>query len=106
MPELIKLYIRSALWGLVLAAIFVAILLWFNVANLGALVFGSDAGIIAVLALWISNAVVFGGVQFGFKIMAMAERDDTPRGGMSIGPELKPVLVPAKSAKPGKARRA
>ncbi|MCG7624552.1 MULTISPECIES: hypothetical protein [unclassified Epibacterium] len=102
MPELIKLYIRSALWGLVLAALFVGILLWFNVANLGALVFGSDAGVVAVLALWISNAVVFGGVQFGFKIMAMAERDETPRGGTPVGPALRPVLVPAKAAKPGR----
>ncbi|ABF64855.1 hypothetical protein HGD90_05870 [Rhodobacteraceae bacterium R_SAG7] len=100
MPELIKLYIKSALWGLVLAALFVAILLWFNIANLGALVFGSDSGVIAVLALWISNAVVFGGVQFGFKIMAMAERDDTPRGGTWVGPEMQPVPIPAKASKP------
>ncbi|WP_065335202.1 hypothetical protein [Tritonibacter mobilis] len=102
MPELIKLYIRSALWGLVLAAIFVGILLWFNIANLGALVFGSDAGVVAVLALWISNAVVFGGVQFGFKIMAMAEREAPPRGGTWVGPELQAVPVPAKAAQAGR----
>ncbi|NIZ13101.1 hypothetical protein [Phaeobacter sp. HF9A] len=109
MPELIKLYIRSAIWGAVLAAIFVALLLWFNIANLGSLVFGSDAGLVAVFALWISNGVVFGGVQFGFKIMSMAERDDTPRGGRRIGaqmqPELRPIPVPATAKRPAAQRR-
>jgi len=105
MPELIKLYIRSALWGLVLAAIFVGILLWFNIANLGALVFGSDAGVVAVLALWVSNAVVFGGVQFGFKIMAMAERDEGPRGGTPVAAALRPVRVPAEAPRKGTLRK-
>lgn len=97
MPELIKLYIRSALWGLVLAAVFVALLLWFNIANLGTLILGSSAGPLAVLVLWVSNAVVFGGVQFAYKIMAMAERPQGPRGGTPVGAELRPAVVPARA---------
>ena len=98
MPKLIKLYIKSALWGLVLAALFVALLLWLDVARLGTLVLGSDVAVIAVLALWISNAVVFGGVQFGYAIMAMAEPNGKPKGGTPVGPfagtqRLMPVHV-------------
>lgn len=98
MPELIKLYIRSALVGLGLGAGFVALLLWFNIANLGALVLGSDMAVIAVLVLWVSNSVVFGGVQFAYKIMAMAERTGGPRGGTPVG-SLQPIRVEA-TAKP------
>lgn len=95
MPDLIKLYIRSALWGLVLAAIFVGMLLWFNVMNLWSLVSTSDKGVVALLALWISNAIVFGGVQFAWAIMDMAEDDDDePRGGTKIGPEMQRELLP------------
>lgn len=72
MPELIKLYIRSACVGLGLGAV------------------------VAVLVLWVSNSVVFGGVQFAYKIMAMAERPSGPRGGTPVGP-LQPVRVAAEA---------
>ncbi|TNJ41788.1 hypothetical protein [Phaeobacter sp. B1627] len=95
MPDLIKLYIRSALAGLVLSAVFVGALLALDVGRLGSLILGSDAGVLAAAVLWISNAVVFGGVQFGISVMGIASRDHRPGGGLSVGPELQPVRVRA-----------
>ncbi len=99
MPELIKLYIRSAIFGSGLSTVFVALLLWFDVANLGNLVLSSDSAGVAIVALWVSNAVVFGGVQFGIAIMNMANRAVPPRGGLGapLRPALVPALVPAKA---------
>ncbi|KAA9008016.1 hypothetical protein [Histidinibacterium aquaticum] len=74
MPKLISLYIRSCLIGFALAGVFVALLLWLNVAGLGALILGSPEAWIAVAMLWVANGVVFAGVQFGYAVMAMAER--------------------------------
>lgn len=79
MPELIKLYIRQVVVGFGLSALFVGMLLWMNVANLGTLIGASDIGFIAVALLWVFNGIVFAGVQFSIVIMRMA--DDGPRGG-------------------------
>ncbi|MGR3505239.1 MAG: hypothetical protein ACU0B7_05155 [Paracoccaceae bacterium] len=82
MPKLIRLYIIQAAIGFGLAAVFVAMLLWFNIANLWHLVTHSDMGFLAVLILWVSNGVVFGGVQFAIAVMRMKDDDDDePRGG-------------------------
>ncbi len=75
MPRLVRLYIHSALIGFLAAAVFVALIYWFNVANLGHLVGGSDIAVMATLAFWVLNGIVFSGVQFGYAIMQMAERD-------------------------------
>lgn len=79
MPELIKLYIRSSIIGFGIAAIFVASLLYLDIAHLRHLVFNSDGGALAVVVLWVLNGIVFAGVQFGIAIMQLA--DDTPKGG-------------------------
>lgn len=81
MPELVRLYIRNVLYGVVLSLVFVALLLWLNVANLWHLVSHNREGWVAVLMLVIFNAVVFSGVQFAIAVMRMAEPDDTPPGG-------------------------
>jgi hypothetical protein len=82
MPKLIRLYITQAAIGFGLAGVFVAMLLWFNIANLWHLVTHSDMGLLAVLVLWVSNGVVFGGVQFAISVMRMKDDDDDePRGG-------------------------
>lgn len=69
MPKLIRLYITNVLIGFAIAAAFVAMLLWFNLGNLGSLVANSDAGLLAVFLLWFSNGIVFAGVQFGIAVM-------------------------------------
>ena len=80
MPELIRLYIRNVLIGWALAAVFVAMLVGFNIANLGHLVMETQGGWLAAGMLWAANAVVFGGVQFAIAVMRLAD-DDAPRGG-------------------------
>ena len=103
MPKLVKLYIRNVLIGFAVAALFVAMLLWFNVMNLWHLVSTSDVGIMAVVVLWFAHGIVFAGVQFGWAVMAMAGRDDDHRGGTPAVQDLRPVPVAAKGGR--RARR-
>ena len=98
MPALIKLYITQVAIGFALAAVFVAGLLWFDVAGLWHLVSNDSAGILAVAMLWVSNGIVFAGVQFAIRVMRMAEDDDdTPRGPRLQNRLREPVLVPVRA---------
>jgi len=82
MPKLIRLYITQVAIGFGIAAAFVGMLLWFNVANLWHLVTHSDQGILAVVILWVANGIVFAGVQFAIAVMRLKDDDDDgPRGG-------------------------
>lgn len=83
MPKLIRLYITQVAIGFGIAAAFVAMLLWFNVANLWHLVTHTEQGFLAVVILWVANGIVFAGVQFGIAVMRMQDKDDdAPRGGL------------------------
>jgi hypothetical protein len=95
MPELVKLYIRNVIVGFLIAAAFVAGLLWFNVMNLWYLVTHSDAGLLAVFLLWFMNGIVFAGVQFAWVVMSMAEKPDRDddRGGTPAVQDFVPVPV-------------
>lgn len=96
MPELVRLYIRQVALGFALSAVFVAGLLWLNVANLGHLVLTSDMGLVAGLMLWVFNGIVLAAVQFGIRIMGMAQaedEDDDRRGGLVVEPAAIPVPV-------------
>jgi hypothetical protein len=94
MPKLVRLYIRHVAIGFGLSAVFVALLLWFNIGNLGHLILTSDKGWIAIYMLFIGNGVVFASVQFAIMIMRMAEPEEPrkPRG-RRIGAILRPALV-------------
>lgn len=81
MPKLIRLYITQVLIGFGIAAAFVAMLLYFNVANLWHLVSHSEAGLLAVFILWFANGIVFAGVQFAISIMRLKDDDDDQGGG-------------------------
>lgn len=81
MPPLIRLYIFNVLIGFALSAVFVAALLWFNVANLWDLISSSDMGIIAVAMLFMFNGIVFAGVQSAIAIMRLGHGDVPPSGG-------------------------
>jgi hypothetical protein len=50
MPKLIRLYVTHVAIGFAIAAAFVGMLLWFNIANLWHLVTHSDQGLLAVVA--------------------------------------------------------
>ena len=94
-PDLMRLYLRHCAVGFVLSAVFVAMILWRDVAGLGSLVAGSDVGVLAVFLLWFFNGTVFGSVQFAIVIMSQADDDDDDddHRGMMI-----PVRVTPQSA--------
>ena len=97
MPKLIRLYITQVLAGFGLSAIFVGLLLYFNVANLWHLVTHSSGGLIAVVMLFMFNGIVFAGVQFSISIMRMA-REDEPGGGKRDDLPVMPArLVPVRA---------
>ena len=81
MPKLVRLYVQSVALGFVISAGFTAGLIWVDVAGIGHLILGSDIGWIAVAMLVVFNGIVFSAVQFAFRVMAMAEGDEGPKGG-------------------------
>jgi len=81
MPDHIKMILRHAFYGFLIALAFVAGLLAFNVANLWHLVTHTSEGPLAVVLLVVFSTVTFGSVQIGYKIMTMGEDDDDTRGG-------------------------
>ena len=96
-PDLIKLYIKSCAIGFAAAAVFVALLLAFDVVGLRGLVSGSSAGIVAVVMMWVFNGIVFAGVQFGIAIMAMSEDDDDDDEGGTPMPVRLAEAIPVRS---------
>jgi TRAP-type C4-dicarboxylate transport system permease small subunit len=95
MPQLVRLYVQSVALGFLIAAAFTGGLLWLDVAGIGHLVMGSDIGWVAAAMLVVFNGIVFSAVQFAFRVMHMAETDETPRGGHRA---REPVLVPVPAA--------
>lgn len=94
MPQLIRLYIRNVLIGFGIAAVFVALLLWFDVAGLWGLTANSSDGPLAIFLLWFMHGIVFAGVQFAWAIMALAKKPDSgPRRGLPVLRDLQPVRV-------------
>ena len=93
MPKLIRLYITQVAWGFVISAVFVGVLLAFNVANLRHLITGSEIGLIALLMIWFMNGIVFAGVQFAYKIMNMAEKPQGPRRGSPVVHSFEPAVA-------------
>ncbi|MEX0308173.1 MAG: hypothetical protein AB3N12_12385 [Ruegeria sp.] len=93
MPKLIRLYITQVALGFVISAVFVGVLLAFNVANLRHLITGSEIGLIALLMIWFMNGIVFAGVQFAYAIMSMAEKPQGPRRGTPVVHHFEPAVV-------------
>ncbi len=94
-PDLMRLYLRHCAIGFLLSAVFVGLLLAYDVVGLRGLVMGSDVGWLAVFLLWFFHGTVFGSVQFAIVLMLDADDDDNddgPRRGMLV-----PVRVPAKA---------
>lgn len=96
MPELVKLYIRQVVIGFCLAAVFVAALLWADVARLRSLIMATEGGWIALFLLFFFNGLVFAGVQFAIRIMQLAAPEDEGDGGhrdTTAEPVALPVAV-------------
>ena len=98
MPELVRLYIRHVLIGWAIAALFCVGLVAFDVAGLKHLILETQSGWIAGLMLFVSNGVVFAGVQFAIAVMGMAEDDGGPKGGRRQ--DLRPRPAPMRAALP------
>ncbi len=81
MPRLIRFYILNCLIGFGAAAVFVGMLLWFDIGHLARLILNSERGWLALLCLWIANGIVFAGVQFAIAIMFKGDDDDHGPGG-------------------------
>lgn len=80
MPRVFRLYLLSALNGFGISLAFVAMILVFNVANLRHLVSTSDIGVLATVAFWILNGIVFSGVQFAWALNQMVRAENARLG--------------------------
>ena len=106
MPKLVRLYILHVLIGFGISAAFCVTIVWLNVAGLRHLVLETDMGWVAAAMLFVSNGVVFAGVQFAIAVMLLAEDDEGPRGGrrQRVAKAWLPVAIPARE-KPAMDRR-
>ena len=96
MPKLVRLYITQVAIGFAIAAAFTALLLALNVGNLRHLVAADPAGPLAVFLIFMFNGIVFGGVQFAYAIMRMAEKQG-PRGGGTRAPVTRATPQPVRA---------
>lgn len=80
MPFLVKFLLRHAGIGIGVAAVFVALLVAFDVARLGTLLATSPDGLLAVIVLTFALGITFGSVQMGFAVMLLSTRDEPPGG--------------------------
>jgi hypothetical protein len=93
MPKLIKLYITNVAYGFVLSAVFLALLLWLDVAGIRHLILNSDVGYIAAGMIFMMNGVVFASVQFAIAVMRLAEDPEGPKGGNRAPDVTRPIRV-------------
>ena len=96
MPRLIRLYIVNVAIGYALSALFLGLLIAFDFAGLRHLILHTPSGWIAGVMFFVSNGVVFAGVQFAFAVMSLAERDGGPRGGLRIPALMQRQMIPVK----------
>ncbi|NRB00640.1 MAG: hypothetical protein HRU32_12600 [Rhodobacteraceae bacterium] len=96
MPKLIEMYIRHTLIGFAIAAVFVGLLLGFNVMNLWHLVTHAPGGWLAAFLLFMFNGIVFSGVQFGIAIMSLGEEKDDRPAGSAPAPILLAEPIPVR----------
>ena len=80
MPKLIKLYIVNCALGFVISAIFVGMLLCFDIMGLWGLVSRSADGLMAVVLLWVLNGIVFASVQFAIAVMRIGVGEENVPG--------------------------
>lgn len=85
MPRVVRLYILSALNGFGASLAFVALILVLNVGNLRHLILTSDIGVMATVAFWILNGIVFSGAQFAWTLSQIIREENARSGESSNG---------------------
>ncbi|UXU74518.1 MULTISPECIES: hypothetical protein [unclassified Paracoccus (in: a-proteobacteria)] len=93
MPQLVRLYAVSIVIGTALAAVFAVLIVSCDIAGLRHLILASPQGWIAGLMLWLFPALLFSGVQFGIRVMLMAEDEDTG-GGQPRPAQPESLVIP------------
>jgi hypothetical protein len=73
MPRIVRFYLHSIAIGFLAAAVFTALVMWFDVLGLGRLFSTTDRGLLPVFLFWFFNGIVFTGVQTVWGLMQMAE---------------------------------
>ena len=73
---LIRLLIKNAILGFVVAALFVAALIWSDTAQLGSLMAASPFGWLAAAMLTFFTGLTFASVQMGIAIMHIGSEDE------------------------------
>lgn len=81
MPKLVRMYIANVVLGFAIAAVFVALLIGFDIGGLRHLLTGTPSGPLALVMLWVANGIVFAGVQFAIAVMALGTGNSGPDGG-------------------------
>ena len=85
MPRVVRLYILSALNGFGASLAFVALILVLNIGNLRHLILTSDIGVMATVAFWILNGIVFSGAQFAWTLSQIIREENARLGESSNG---------------------
>lgn len=101
MPKLIKLYIVNVLIGFAISALLLILVLALDLVGLRHLILQTPSGWIAGLMFFLSNGIVFAGVQFAIAVMSLAEpQDKGPRGGICLRLHLAPAKATAGARPP------
>lgn len=103
MPLLVKFLIRHAAIGFALAGIFVGVLVWFDIGNIGTILAQSGIRTFATTLLVMMVGLTFSSVQMGYAVMTKPDLLGGGSGGkgsrVPVGPAtLQPV--PVKAANP------
>lgn len=88
MKPVLKVCIINMSIGYVLAGVFLALLLWFNIADLGRLIFAVQNGWVALIPLLIMFGGLFTCLQFVVAEISRTDDDDGPRGGRRMSDAL------------------
>jgi hypothetical protein len=86
----IRFYVRSVAAGFAIAALFVAGVLWADIAGLRHLVMEVRGGFLGAFLMWFFSGIVFSGAQASVALLLQAEEGRGPEGGAR-----QPAAVPA-----------
>lgn len=96
MPLLVKFLIRHAAIGFALAGIFVGILVWFDIGNIGTILAQSGIRVFATALLVMMVGLTFSSVQMGYAVMTKPDLLSGGSGGKgSRAPVALATLQPA-----------